>query len=81
MKANKTTKTVRISEKLKSSLDDLGNKSDTYEIILRRLVCLHKVVMERDSTLIDEARKRASIEEIVHAAKIAAEQRQLGKKE
>lgn len=59
VKANKITKTVRISEKLKSRLDDLGNKPDTYEIILRRLVCLHNVVMERDSTLIDEARKRA----------------------
>ena len=58
VKADKTT-TVRISETLKSGLDDLGNKPDTYEIIIRRLVCLHKVVKERDSTLIDEARKKA----------------------
>lgn len=59
VKANKITKMVRISEKLKSRLDDLSKKPDSYEIIIRRLVCLHELVKERDSTLIDEARKRA----------------------
>jgi len=57
-KADKTT-TVRISEILKNRLDALGSKTDTYEVILKRLLCLHELVMERDSTLIDEARKRA----------------------
>ena len=57
-KADKTT-TVRISESLKNRLDDLGSKTDTYEVILKRLLCLHELVMERDSTLVDEARKRA----------------------
>lgn len=61
-KAKKTTTTIRISESLKNGLDALGSKPDTYEIILRRLVCLHKVVMERDSTLIDEARRRVKAE-------------------
>ena len=60
-KADKTT-TVRISESLKNRLDDLGKKPDSYEIIIRRLVCLHTLVKERDSTLIDEARKRAEAE-------------------
>ncbi len=58
-KADKTTKTVRISESLKDRLDKMGTKSDTYEEIIRRLVCLYQVVSEHDSTLIDEARKRA----------------------
>ncbi len=60
-KADKTT-TVRISESLKNRLDAMGSKTDTYEIILKRLLCLHELVMERDSTLIDEARKRAEAE-------------------
>lgn len=60
-KADKTT-TVRISEILKNRLDALGSKTDTYEVILKRLLCLHELVMERDSTLIDEARKRAEAE-------------------
>lgn len=58
-KSDKTTTTIRISESLKNRLDALGSKTDTYEIILKRLLCLHELVMERDSTLIDEARRRA----------------------
>lgn len=56
------TTTIRISEELKSELDELGKKPDSYETILRRLVCLHKLVMERDSTLIEEAQRRAEAE-------------------
>ena len=60
-KADKTTKTVRISESLKNRLDALGSKTDTYEVILKRLLCLHELV-KHDTRLIDEARKRAEEE-------------------
>ncbi len=57
-----STKTIRISEELKSRLDELGKKPDSYEIILKRLVCLHGLVQERDCALIEEARRRAEAE-------------------
>lgn len=59
---NMSTTTIRISEELKSKLNDLGKKTDSYEIILKRLVCLHTLVKERDSTLIEEAQRRAEAE-------------------
>jgi len=46
---------------------------------------LHNLFADSDNPMVvkvgDLIAKKASIEEIVHAAKIAAEQRQLGKKE
>ena len=56
-KKNKTT-TIRITESLKNRLDALGAKKDTYEIILKRLLCLHELVKDNPA-LIDEARRRA----------------------
>ena len=56
------TTTIRLSEELKTRLDDLGKKTDSYELIIRRLVCLHTLVKERESTLIEEAHKMAEAE-------------------
>ncbi len=56
------TTTIRISEELKSRLDDLGKKPDSYEDILKRLVCLHRLVEKRNGALIEEARRRAEAE-------------------
>ncbi len=59
-KKDKTTTTIRITEKLKTDLDALGAKKDTYEIILKRLLCLHDLV--KDPALIEKARRIAEAE-------------------
>jgi hypothetical protein len=58
-KKAKNTTTIRITESLKTRLDVLWvKKNDSYEIILKRLVCLRDIVKD-DTALIDEAYKRA----------------------
>jgi len=53
------TTTIRITYDLKDRLDALWvKKKDSYEIILKRLVCLRDIVKD-DTALIDEAYKRA----------------------
>lgn len=61
-KKDKTTTTIRITENLKKELDALWvEKKDTYEIILKRLVCLHELVKDNPA-LIEEARINAEAE-------------------
>lgn len=64
VKEEKTTTTVRITYDLKDRLDALWvTKKDSYEIILRRLVCLHELVKD-NPTLIDEARRIEEAENV-----------------
>ena len=58
-KKAKNTTTIRITKNFKEELDALWvKKNDSYEIILKRLVCLHGLV-KNDPILIKEAYKRA----------------------
>lgn len=58
-KKDKTTTTIRITKKFKKELDALWvEKNDSYEIILKRLLCLHGLVKD-NPLLIKEAYKRA----------------------